>query len=69
LPSRSLGKSVRLNRPSKKHNSGFGLPPTAGSKINKKKVCDDAFFTAGARLLKIFPLSRVFLKENVRYPI
>jgi len=25
-----LGKSVHPNRPGKKHNSGFGLPPIAG---------------------------------------
>jgi len=31
LPSRSLVKSVHLNRPGKKHNSGSGLPPIAGS--------------------------------------
>jgi len=34
LPYRSLGKSVHLNRPGKKHNSGFGLPPIA---VTKKK--------------------------------
>ena len=34
---RFLGKSVHLNRPGKKHNSGFGLPPIAVTKINKKK--------------------------------
>jgi len=32
-----LGKSVHLNRPGKKHNSGFGLLPTALTKIKKKK--------------------------------
>jgi len=32
-----LGKSVHLNRPGKKHNSGLGLPPIAVAKINKKK--------------------------------
>jgi len=32
-----LGKSVHLNRPGKKHNSGFGLLPTAVTKIKKKK--------------------------------
>jgi len=36
LPQRSLGKSVHLNYPSKKHNSGFGLPPIAVIKIVKK---------------------------------
>jgi len=37
LPQRSLGKSVHLNRPGKKHNSGFGLPPIAiNKKMNKK---------------------------------
>jgi len=38
LPQRSLGKSVHLNRPGKKHNSGLGLPPIAVAKINKKKL-------------------------------
>jgi len=33
LPWRSLGKSVHLNRPGKKHNSDFGLPPIAVTKI------------------------------------
>jgi len=33
-----LGKSVRLNRPGKKHNSGFGLPPIAVTKIKVKHV-------------------------------
>jgi len=37
LTLRSLGKSVHLNHPDKKHNSGFGLPPIAVTKINKKK--------------------------------
>ena len=37
LPLRSLGKSVHLNRPGKKHNPGLGLPPTAVTKIKKKK--------------------------------
>jgi len=32
-----LGKSVHLNRPGKKHNSGFGLPPIAVTKINNNK--------------------------------
>jgi len=32
LPYHSLGKSVHLNRPGKKHNSGFGLPPIAVTK-------------------------------------
>jgi len=31
-----LGKSVHLNRPGQKHNSGFGLPPIAVTKIYKK---------------------------------
>jgi len=30
-----LGKSVHLNRPGKKHNSGFGLPLIAVTKIKK----------------------------------
>jgi len=34
LPYRSLGKSVHLNRPGKKHNSGFGLSPFAVAKKN-----------------------------------
>jgi len=38
LPQHSLGKSVHLNRPGKKHNSGLGLPPIAVAKINKKKL-------------------------------
>jgi len=29
LPQRSMRKSVHLNRPGKKHNSGFDLPPIA----------------------------------------
>jgi len=32
-----LGKSVHHNRPGKKHNTGFGLPPIAVTNINKKK--------------------------------
>jgi len=32
-----LGKSVHLNRPGKKRNSGLGLPPIAVTKITKKK--------------------------------
>jgi len=28
--------SVHLNRPGKKHSSGFGLPPIAVTEINKK---------------------------------
>jgi len=32
-----LGKSVHLNRPGKKHNSGFGLPPIAVTKNLKKQ--------------------------------
>jgi len=31
-----LGKNVRLNRPGKKHNSGFSLPPITVTKLNKK---------------------------------
>jgi len=38
-PERPLGKSVHLNCPGKKHNSGFGLPPIAVIKIVKKHVC------------------------------
>jgi len=37
LPLRSIGKSVHLNRPGKKHNSGWGLPPIAVAKTNKKQ--------------------------------
>jgi len=37
LPWRSLGKSVHLNRPGKKHNSGLDLPPIAVTKVNKKR--------------------------------
>jgi len=37
LPYRSFGKSVHLNRPGKKHNSGFGLPPIAVTKNKIKK--------------------------------
>jgi len=37
LPQRSLGKSVHLNCPGMKHNSGFGLPPIAVTKITKKR--------------------------------
>ena len=37
LPWRSLGTSVHINRPGKKHISGFGLPPIAVTKINNKK--------------------------------
>jgi len=36
LPLRSLGKSVHLNRPGKKHNPDLGLPPIAVTKITKK---------------------------------
>jgi len=32
-----LGKSVHLNRPGKKHHSGFGLPLTAVTKVDKQK--------------------------------
>jgi len=31
-----LGKSVHLNRPGEKHNSGFGLPQIPVTKITKK---------------------------------
>jgi len=41
LPWRSLGMSAHLNRPGKKHNSGFGLPPIAVTKVNKKKTVID----------------------------
>jgi len=37
LPYSFLGKSVHLNLPGKKHNTGFGLPPIAVPKIYKKK--------------------------------
>ena len=37
LPKRSLGKSVHFNLPGKKHNSGFGLPPIAVTKIYQKR--------------------------------
>jgi len=32
-PQRCLGKSVHLNCPGKKQNSGFGLPPIVVTKI------------------------------------
>jgi len=32
-----LGKSVHLNRPGKKDNSSFGLPPIEVTKTNNKK--------------------------------
>jgi len=38
LSQRFLGKSVHLNHPGKKHNSGFGLLPIAFTKINKKSL-------------------------------
>jgi len=31
-----MGKSVYLNHPGKKHNSGFGLPPISVTKIHTK---------------------------------
>jgi len=40
-----LGKSVHLNRPGKKHISGFGLPPIAVTKNSKKKVFEESLKT------------------------
>ena len=37
-PKRSLGKSVHLNLPGKKQNSGFGLPPIAVTNINNNEM-------------------------------
>jgi len=42
LPQRCLGKSVHLNRPGKKHNSGFGLPPIAA--VNFKRTLEGSAF-------------------------
>jgi len=33
-----LGKSIHLNRPRKKHNSGFDLLPIAVTEIKKRKL-------------------------------
>jgi len=40
-----LGKSVHLNCPGKKHNSGFGLPLITVSKIKKKHDLKQAAVT------------------------
>jgi len=45
-----LGKSVHLNRPGKKHNSGFGLPRITVTKINNKRNICDGNNTASTRL-------------------
>jgi len=42
LPQRSLGKSVHLNCPGKKHNAGFGLPSNAA--VNFKCTLEDSAF-------------------------
>jgi len=43
-----LGKSVHLNRPGKKHNSGLGLPPASVAKIDKKRKKKRTYAGAGA---------------------
>jgi len=47
-----LGKSVHLNRPGKKHNSGFGLSPTAVTKIKlKKEINKEHVFIENQKLI------------------